>query len=335
MTDLTFEQHLKDWLRFSSTLQEQVKAECARNPEHLAQAMLKELLALHPFLQQIFLLRQGRTSDSPLHQEAALLSDMRYHTTPAKLLDEFEAAMAYFWAMATCEHAEKVIAENPSSSAAIVQQKHKAKAIADMARFDGEPPSLRKELVRQYRQDVSYLTSHYFDRKTVENDWQDAIQRQLIDNFWAPCGPDAKYRAGYALALAGQSDQHLPKPFTCLGFMGPSWEEGGITFALERRCFASSNPLLYYKDDAIWRPDTWALALRLSSGLDDVRREDSLFTFRFNPARHRRIFVNREDILLTESLGSALFVRCGSRDFHAECGEIIDGKQIPLARFDI
>ncbi|MBQ2929375.1 MAG: hypothetical protein IJD99_04075 [Clostridia bacterium] len=334
MLDILFEQRLSEWPRFSSTLWEQSNAKCARNPAKRIQVMLKELLSLHPFLQQLFLCRQWRIPDSPLHEEVKVLAEMRYHTTPEQLLEEFEAALKYFWALMTLQHAEELIAEDPLSAVASIQRMHRAQAIADMDRFGDTPSSLRHELVRQYKRDAGYLTAHSYDDLTAEADWRKTIQQQLIDSFWAPCGADAQYRAGYALALAGQSDKYLPMPFSCLGYSGPSWDEGGITFAIDRRCFSSPDPLLYYKDDSPWSPESWGLALRLSSGLADVRRESSFFTFRLSPASHHRIFINREDILLIEP-DRSLFVRCGSRDFQAECGEIVNGKRIPLARFSI
>ena len=93
MLDILFEQRLSEWPRFSSTLWEQSNAKCARNPAKRIQVMLKELLSLHPFLQQLFLCRQWRIPDSPLHEEVKVLAEMRYHTTPEQLLEEFEASI--------------------------------------------------------------------------------------------------------------------------------------------------------------------------------------------------------------------------------------------------
>lgn len=331
-TNQAIQRGLERWAAARETLEARVKA--LQSPEQLTQLELDDLHDQHPFLRDLFLCRIAGQRDDALYTAAAARAAARHGTSSAQLLPDLEAVMEFFWALRDVESA--ALPDHPRYEIARKTLQEREQALTPQ----------QCVLAQQYVSDVNFIAEHYTHGMTlhkIQHKWEDELRQRLIDECWAPYGEDAKYLAGYALAAAGTPDPLLPRPFAHLGYMGPSWEDGGMTFRIEPRCFADPDPLLYYQDTDVyrpgmggWDPTSMERFHRLSSGLTAIEpAEDHMILFRLDPGAVKKIFHNRGEILFTETLGGYLFVRTGSRDFHCEFGELRDGEKIPLARFNI
>lgn len=211
-------------------------------------------------------------------------------------------------------------------------------------------------LVERYQPNAALIVKkadaareHYHTR--IPDNHRREITQKVVDAFWTQYGSsELKYQAAYELARHDQADDFLPVPFKLLGYMGPNWDQGGMTFAIDRNCFADPDPLLCYWENEMpeidWsqaQEEPYALAgdayeykreifeqfRSLSSGIVSLRIQGHFF-FRLDERAVKASFPNFGEDLPTAELSPYLFVKCGSRDFYAHFGQVVDGQIVQL-----
>lgn len=167
-----------------------------------------------------------------------------------------------------------------------------------------------------------------------------------MDIFNRKITPEEGYELAKQHSFQGMSGFHsgffLPKnrppiPISFCGWAvckkaGIFWD--GLAFQIEKACFGSREPLLYYTDDDGWlesKADANCKAIEtLSSGITDLRFSEGRLLFRLDKSKLRRD-VDLYDTYLTKEDGPYYILvlpRCG--EFQCQLGEMLEGKPIPL-----
>jgi len=317
------------WRRQHDIIQAQCDAEWNRTQDQLHQKQLTYLRTLHPFLRYYVPLQQGTHDTVKTDEFCVSGKEMR------KLSLSYFVALDYFRNLMKTQTSETVTYLNQIK--------------AEMSSEDWA-------LVERYLPDAALIAKkasaahEHFHHRIPENHRRETIQK-VVDAFWKQYGsPDLKYQAAYELARRGQTDDFLPAHFRLLGYMGPDWGEGGMVFAIDRNCFAESDPLLCYWEGEMpeidWshaQEDPYVLAENayeyqrrifeqfqsLSSGIIPLSIQGHFF-FRLDKQAIKERFLHFGEELPTTELSPYLFVKCGSRDFHAHFGQVVDGQIVPL-----
>lgn len=319
---------LETWRQQHDFIQAEINAEWDRTQDPLHQRQQAYLRTLHPFLRYyVPLFRWDRVVET----DEFCVSGEEKH----KLELDYYAALNYF----------RQLLEQPTPD-----------VMAYLKKIKSEMSPEGWALVERYRSDAALLVKkadeahkHYHDR--IPDNHRREITQKVVDAFWTQYGsPELKYQAAYELARCGQADDFLPAPFKLLGYMGPNWNQGGMTFAIDRNCFADPDPLLCYWESEMPEID-WAQAQEepyalaedayeyqqrifeqfrsLSSGIVPLRIQGHFF-FRLDERAVKASFPNFGEDLPTAELSPYLFVKCGSRDFYAHFGQVVDGQIVQL-----
>lgn len=319
---------LETWRQQHDFIQAEINAEWDRTQDQLHQRQQAYLRTLHPFLRYyVPLFRWDRVVET----DEFCVSGEEKH----KLELDYYAALNYF----------RQLLEQPTPD-----------VMAYLKKIKSEMSPEGWALVERYRSDAALLVKkadeahkHYHDR--IPDNHRRGITQKVVDAFWTQYGsPKLKYQAAYELARRGQADDFLPAPFKLLGYMGPNWDQGGMTFAIDRNCFADPDPLLCYWESEMPEID-WAQAQEepyalaedayeyqqrifeqfrsLSSGIVPLRIQGHFF-FRLDERAVKASFPNFGEDLPTAELSPYLFVKCGSRDFYAHFGQVVDGQIVQL-----
>lgn len=319
---------LESWRQQHAFIQAEIDAEWERTQDQLHQRKQAYLRTLHPFLRYyvpLFTLKRVvETEEFSVSGEEKHKLEMDYYT-----------ALSYF----------RQLMEPPTPQGLAYRKKIKSEM---------SPEGLA--LVERYRSDAALLVKkadevHRRYHKHIPACYRWEITRKVTDAFWEKYGsPKLKYQAAYELARRGQADDFLPAPFRLLGYMGPDWDQGGMVFAIDRECFADPDPLLCYwqreKPEIDWtqaREEPYVPAedayeyeqqmfgqfCALSSGIVPLRIQGHFF-FRLDERAVKACFPNFGEDLPTAEMSPYLFVKCGSRDFHAHFGQVVDGQIVQL-----
>lgn len=320
---------LEAWRQQHDFIQAEMNAEWDRTQDQLHQRQLAYLRTLHPFLRGYVPLF---SLDRVVETDELCVSGEEKH----KLELNYYTALNYF----------RELVKQPTPD-----------VVANRKKIESEMSPEGWALVECYRSDAALLVkkanaAHERYHKRIPASYQWEITQKAVDAFWERYGSsDLKYQAAYDLARSGQEDGLLPAPFRCMGYMGPGWDQGGMVFAIDRNCFADSDPLLCYWqhempeiDWAQAREEPYTLAedadeyvrqiydqfLLLSSGIVPLRIQGHLF-FRLDERAVKSSFPHfGEELPTVECLSPYLFVKCGSRDFCAHFGQVVDGQIIQL-----
>ena len=320
---------LETWRQQHDFIRAEINAEWDRTQDQLHQRQMAYLRTLHPFLRYFVPLQQSAKDTVKTDEFCVSGEEMR------KLSLRYFVALDYF----------RNIVEQPTPD--VIAYLNKCKA--EMSREDWA-------LVERYRPDAALIVKKadearkHFHWRIPDNFRWETIQK-VVDAFWMQYGSaDLKYQAAYELARRGRKDEFLPAPFRLLGFMGPDWDRGGMTFAIDRSCFADPDPLLCYWENEMpeidWdqaQEEPYALAgdayeyqrrifeefRSLCSGIVPLRIQGRFF-FRLDERVVKASFPNFGEDVPTAELSPYLFVKCGSRDFHAHFGQVVDGQIVQL-----
>lgn len=314
------------WRQQRDAVQAQGDGEWERTQERLHQRQLAYLRTLHPFL-RYYVPLQGTGSAVETDEFSVSGEEKR------RLSLRYFIALDYY----------RNLVKKPEQEAAAYLEKRKA-----------EMSSEDWALVEHYLPDAEQIVKkadaarEHFHRRIPENYRWETLQK-AVDSFWAQYGsPDLKYQAAYELARRRQADSLLPAPFRLLGFMGPDWDQGGMVFAIDRNCFADPDPLLCYWEDEMpeidwtqaqeepyapaedeYKREIYGRFRSLSSGIVPLRIQGRFF-FRLDVRAVKASFPHFGEDLPTAELSPYLFARCGSRDFLAHFGQVVDGRIVPL-----
>ena len=319
---------LELWRQQHDFIQAEINAEWDRAQDQLYQKQQAYLRTLHPFL-RYYVPLQGTGNTVKTDELCISGEEMR------KLSLSYFVALDYF----------RYLVKQPTPDVIAYLNKRKA----EMSHEDWA-------LVERYQPDAALIVKkadaareHFHHRIPQNYRWE--ITQKIADAFWAKYGsPRLKYQAAYDLARHGQTDDFLPAPFRLLGFMGPDWDSGSMLFAIDRSCFADPDPLLCYWEDEMPEID-WAQAQEepyalaedayeyqqrifeqfrsLSSGIMPLCIQGHFF-FRLDERAVKPTFLHFGEDLPTDTLSPYLFPRCGSRDFHAHFGQVVDGQIVQL-----
>lgn len=320
---------LETWRQQHDFIQAEINAEWDRTQDQLHQRQQVYLRTLHPFLRYYVPLQRGDRAVVQTDEFCVSGEEMR------KLSLSYFVALDYF----------RYLVKQPTPDVIAYLNKRKT----EMSHEDWA-------LVERYQPDATLIVKkadaarEHFHRRIPDNFRRETIQK-AVDAFWTQYGsPNLKYQAAYELARRGQADDFLPAPFKALGFMGPDWDSGSILFAIDRSCFAESDPLLCYWEEKIpvidwsqareepYRPDdnatkyqheTFDQFVSLSSGIVPLRIQGHFF-FRLDERAVKSTFLHFGEDLPTDALSPYLFPRCGSRDFYAHFGQVVDGQIVQL-----
>ena len=320
---------LETWRQQHDSIQDEINAEWDRTQDQLHQRQQAYLRTLHPFLRYYVPLQCFDRAVIETDEFCVSGEEMR------KMSLSYFVALDYF----------RYLVKQPTPDVSAYLNKRKA----EMSHEDWA-------LAERYRPDAALIVKkadaarEHFHRRIPDNFRRETIQK-VVDAFWTQYGsPNLKYQAAYELARLGQTDDFLPAPFRCLGFMGPDWDQGGMTFAIDRSCFADPDPLLCYWESEMPEID-WAQAREepyapaedayeyqqrifeqfrsLSSGIVPLRIQGHFF-FRLDERAIKPTFLHFGEDLPTDALSPYLFPRCGSRDFLAHFGQVVDGQIVQL-----
>lgn len=320
---------LKAWRQQHDSIQAEINAEWDRTQDQLQQRQQAYLRTLHPFLRYYVPLQCFDRAVIKTDEFCVSGEEMR------KMSLSYFVALDYF----------RNLMKHPTPD--VITYLNKIKA--EMSHEDWV-------LVERYQPDAALIVKkadaarEHFHRRIPDNFRWETIQK-AVDAFWTQYGsPNLKYQVAYELARHGQKDDFLPVPFKWLGFMGPDWDQGGMTFAIDRNCFADPDPLLCYWESEMpevdWthaQEEPYALAedayeyqqriieqfRSLSSGIVPLRIQGHFF-FRLDERAVKASFPNFGEDLPTAELSLYLFVKCGSRDFHAHFGQVVNGQIVQL-----
>ena len=315
------------WRQQHEVIQAQCDAEWNRTQDQLHQKQMTYLRTLHPFLRYYVPLQQGTQDTVKTDEFCVSGEEMR------------KLSLSYFVALDYFRHLMKQ--PTPDTTAYLKKREMSPEDWALAERYLPDAALIVKK--------ADAVREHYH-RRIPENHRWESIQK-VVDAFWAQYGsPELKYQAAYELARRGQADDFLPVPFRLLGFMGPDWDRGGMVFAIDRNCFAEYDPLLCYWEGEMPEVD-WTQAQEepyvleqdayeydreiygqfrsLASGIVPLSIQGHFF-FRHDQQAIKNRFPHFGEELPTTELSPYLFVKCGSRDFHAHFGQVVDGQIIPL-----
>lgn len=160
-------------------------------------------------------------------------------------------------------------------------------------------------------------------------------------------------KSGFHGAIFGSG---LPFPFAACGWASyrePGWgDTEGVAFRINRDCFGSRKPLLYYLDDDNWpwedREKTHlAIIESCSSGISGVRterrrcvgwdgeeKERQVVLFRLDPKAVKETVLLSGKPVPTAQAGEYIFVLPRAGEFYCLLGEVRDGEMIPLHKDD-
>ncbi|MBE5782267.1 MAG: hypothetical protein E7329_03005 [Clostridiales bacterium] len=320
---------LETWRQQHDFIQAKINEEWDRTQDQLDQRQQAYLRTLHPFLRYYVPLQSFDRAVIKTDEFCVSGEEMR------KMSLSYFVALDYF----------RNLMKQPTPD--VIAYLNKSKA--EMSHEDWA-------LVERYQPDAALIVKkavaahEHFHRRIPDNfRWE--ITQKEVDTYWKQYGSsNLKYQAAYELARHGQADDFLPAPFRFLGYMGPDWDQGGMTFAIDRNCFADPDPLLCYWESEMPEID-WAQAQEepyvltedayeyqqqileqfrsLSSGIVPLRIQGHFF-FRLDVHAIKASFPHFGEDLPTAELSPYLFVKCGNRDFQAHFGQVVDGQIVQL-----